>query len=62
MESILFALAKAIGVSLHIDEATFNLRWLSKAWVCIKVNLDCKLSDRIWMEREKRWILVERII
>jgi hypothetical protein len=53
-KSSLFALAKAIGVPLRIDEATSDLRRPSEARVCIEVNLEYKLPDRIWIEREKR--------
>lgn len=37
---------------LYIDEATSDLRRPSEDRVCVEVNLDYDLPDRIWIERE----------
>jgi hypothetical protein len=52
-KSALFAIAKTIGLPLRIDEATSDLRRPSEARVCVEVDLECKLPDRVWIEREK---------
>ncbi|XP_022866206.1 uncharacterized protein LOC111386010 [Olea europaea var. sylvestris] len=50
-KGFLFALSRAIGMPLRIDEATTDLRRPSEARVCIEVNLEHKLPDRVWIER-----------
>jgi hypothetical protein len=52
-KSALFAIAKAIGLPLRIDEATSDLRRPSEARVCVEIDLECRLPDRVWIEREK---------
>lgn len=52
-KSALFAIAKAIELLLRIDEATSDLRRPSEARVCIEVNLECRLFDKVWIERKK---------
>lgn len=42
-----------MGLLLHIDEATFDLRRLSEARVWVEVNLDYDLPERIWIKKEK---------
>lgn len=53
-KSSLFTISKATGLPLRVDEATTDLQHPSEAQVCIEVDLDFKLPDRIWTEREKR--------
>lgn len=52
-KSSLFALVKAIGTPLRIDDGTSDLCWPSEVRVCIEVNLEYQLSDWIWIERKK---------
>ncbi|XP_022853766.1 uncharacterized protein LOC111375197 [Olea europaea var. sylvestris] len=52
-KSSLYAITKAIGLPLRIDEATSDLRRPSDARVRVEVNLDYDLPDRVWIEREK---------
>ncbi|KAL2471352.1 Uncharacterized protein Adt_39488 [Abeliophyllum distichum] len=51
VEEFLFALSKLVGVPLRIDEATADLLRPSEARVCVEVNLEHKLPDRVWIER-----------
>ncbi|KAL2453313.1 Uncharacterized protein Adt_49187 [Abeliophyllum distichum] len=51
VEEFLFALSKLVGVPLRIDEATTDLLRPSEARVCVEVNLEHKLPDRVWIER-----------
>ncbi|KAL2497433.1 Uncharacterized protein Adt_22983 [Abeliophyllum distichum] len=60
-KEFLFALSKLVGVPLRIDEATADLLRPSEARVCVEVNLEHKLPDRVWIDRgESRsfWQLV----
>ncbi|KAL2531748.1 Uncharacterized protein Adt_05099 [Abeliophyllum distichum] len=50
-KEFLFALSKIVGVPLRIDEATADLLRPSEARVCVEVNLEHKLPDRIWIDR-----------
>ncbi|KAL2505033.1 Uncharacterized protein Adt_20654 [Abeliophyllum distichum] len=50
-KEFLFALSKLVGIPLRIDEATADLLRPSEARVCVEVNLEHKLPDRIWIER-----------
>ncbi|KAL2517783.1 Uncharacterized protein Adt_14030 [Abeliophyllum distichum] len=50
-KEFLFALSKLVGVPLRIDEATADLLRPSEARVCVEVNLEHKLPDRVWIER-----------
>ncbi|KAL2518278.1 Uncharacterized protein Adt_14525 [Abeliophyllum distichum] len=50
-KEFLFALSKLVGVPLRIDEATADLLRPSEARVCVEVNLEHKLLDRVWIER-----------
>ncbi|KAL2475205.1 Uncharacterized protein Adt_35941 [Abeliophyllum distichum] len=50
-------------VPLRIDEATVDLLRPSEARICIEVNLEHKLLDRIWIDRGSFWqpIVYERL-
>ncbi|KAL2453200.1 Uncharacterized protein Adt_49302 [Abeliophyllum distichum] len=50
-KEFLFALSKLVGIPLRIDEATADLLRPSEARVCVEVNLEHKLPDRVWIER-----------
>ncbi|KAL2500198.1 Uncharacterized protein Adt_25748 [Abeliophyllum distichum] len=50
-KEFLFALSKLVGVPLRIDEATADLLRPSEVRVCVEVNLEHKLPDRVWIER-----------
>ncbi|KAL2505469.1 Uncharacterized protein Adt_21090 [Abeliophyllum distichum] len=50
-KEFLFALSKLVGILLRIDEATADLLRPSEARVCVEVNLEHKLPDRVWIER-----------
>ncbi|KAL2532641.1 Uncharacterized protein Adt_05992 [Abeliophyllum distichum] len=50
-KEFLFALSKLVGIPLRIDETTADLLRSSEARVCVEVNLEHKLPDRIWIER-----------
>ncbi|KAL2532507.1 Uncharacterized protein Adt_05858 [Abeliophyllum distichum] len=50
-KEFLFALSKLVGVPLRIDKATADLLRPSEARVCVEVNLEHKLPDRVWIER-----------
>ncbi|KAL2497861.1 Uncharacterized protein Adt_23411 [Abeliophyllum distichum] len=50
-KEFLFALSKLVGVPLRIDEATADLLRPSEARVCVEVNLEHKLPDRVWIKR-----------
>ncbi|KAL2453330.1 Uncharacterized protein Adt_49170 [Abeliophyllum distichum] len=50
-KEFLFALSKLVGVPLRIDEATADLLRPSEARVCVEVNLEHKLPDRVLIER-----------
>ncbi|KAL2516622.1 Uncharacterized protein Adt_12869 [Abeliophyllum distichum] len=50
-KEFLFALSKLVRVPLRIDEATADLLRPSEARVCVEVNLEHKLPDRVWIER-----------
>ncbi|KAL2481397.1 Uncharacterized protein Adt_34363 [Abeliophyllum distichum] len=50
-KEFLFALSKLVGVPLRIDEATADLLRPSEARICVEVNLEHKLPDRVWIER-----------
>ncbi|KAL2517570.1 Uncharacterized protein Adt_13817 [Abeliophyllum distichum] len=52
-KEFLFALSKIVGVPLRIDEATTDLLRPSEARVCVEVNLEHKLPDRIWIVRDE---------
>ncbi|KAL2486269.1 Uncharacterized protein Adt_31025 [Abeliophyllum distichum] len=42
---------KGVGIPLRIDKATADLLRPSEARVCVEVNLEHKLLDRVWIER-----------
>ncbi|KAL2462036.1 Uncharacterized protein Adt_45456 [Abeliophyllum distichum] len=42
---------RIVGIHLHIDEATADLLRPSEARVCVEVNLEHKLLERIWIDR-----------
>ncbi|KAL2480634.1 Uncharacterized protein Adt_33600 [Abeliophyllum distichum] len=48
-----FALSKIVGVSLRIYKATVDLLRPSEARACVEVNLEHKLPDRIWIDRDE---------
>ncbi|KAL2543246.1 Uncharacterized protein Adt_04224 [Abeliophyllum distichum] len=48
---ILFSLSKIFGVPLRIDKATVDLLRPNEARVCVEINLEHKLPDRIWIDR-----------
>ncbi|KAL2532711.1 Uncharacterized protein Adt_06062 [Abeliophyllum distichum] len=50
-KEFLFALSKLVGIPLRIDEATADLLRPSEARVCVEVNLEHKLPDRVCIER-----------
>ncbi|KAL2505564.1 Uncharacterized protein Adt_21185 [Abeliophyllum distichum] len=50
-KGVIFALAKIVDIPLHIDEATADLLRPSEARVCVEVNLEHKLPERIWIDR-----------
>ncbi|KAL2526355.1 Uncharacterized protein Adt_11409 [Abeliophyllum distichum] len=50
-KEFLFALSKLVGIPSRIDEATADLLRPSEARVCVEVNLEHKLPDRVWIER-----------
>ncbi|KAL2453409.1 Uncharacterized protein Adt_49091 [Abeliophyllum distichum] len=50
-KEFLYALSKLVGIPLRIDEATADLLRPSEARVCVEVNLEHKLPERVWIER-----------
>ncbi|KAL2534391.1 Uncharacterized protein Adt_07742 [Abeliophyllum distichum] len=51
-KGVIFSLAKIVGIPLHIDEATADLLRPSQARVCMEVNLEHKLPEWIWIDRD----------
>lgn len=52
-KSSLYANAKAISLLFRIDKAASNLRRPNETIVCVEINLDYDLSEKIWIEWEK---------
>ncbi|KAL2455436.1 Uncharacterized protein Adt_47277 [Abeliophyllum distichum] len=50
-KEFLFSLSKIVGMPLRIDEVTADLLRPSEARVCVEMNLEHKLPDRIWIDR-----------
>lgn len=48
-KGFLFAMAKTIGIPLHISKATTDLWRPIEARVCVEVNLEHKLHDMVWI-------------
>ncbi|KAL2491396.1 Uncharacterized protein Adt_27024 [Abeliophyllum distichum] len=61
-KEFLYALSKLVGIPLRIDEATADLLRPSEARVCVEVNLEHKLPERVWIERSESRSLWQPVV